>query len=110
MYSFLFSLFVQACARVCVYVLMYVIECVYKDARRFSLYLSLFIMWKSLLFVVAAFHFFRSRARRCPVSVLQETKRGIDFTRLVEERVTFRPRIANLLVMDSRCRGGTVNI
>jgi hypothetical protein len=84
-------------ARLCVYV------CV-------ALFFSLFIMWKSLLFVVAAFHFFRSRARRCPVNVLQKTKRGIDFTRLVEERVTFRSRIANPLVTGSRCRGGTVNI
>ena len=89
-------------ARLCVYV------CLYKNAR--ALFFSLFIMWKSLLFVVAAFHFFRSRARRCPVNVLQKTKRGIDFTRLVEERVTFRSRIANPLVTGSRCRGGTVNI
>jgi hypothetical protein len=34
--------------------------CVYKNAR--ALFFSLFIMWKSLLFVVAAFHFF-ARAR-----------------------------------------------
>ena len=89
-------------ARLCVYV------CLYKNAR--ALFFSLFIMWKSLLFVVAAFHFFRSRARRCRESVLQETKRGIDFTRLVEERVTFRSRIPSRLVTGSRCRGGIVNI
>ena len=47
-------------ARLCVYV------CLYKNAR--ALFFSLFIMWRSLLFVVAAFHFFARReemSREC---------------------------------------------
>jgi hypothetical protein len=65
-------------------------------------------MWKSLCCLLLLLFIFSLAREECRI-VLQKTKRGIDFMRLVEERVTCRTRIASRLVTGSRCRGGIVN-